>query len=103
MAWLRLTLLTPLPGQAEETRRCLDELENYVAKEEGYLMGGAFFSAEAGPTLGRFSLWRTSEEADRAATLPHVLSLRSQIHALIQPGHIEQLHEVSGARHNIPE
>ena len=103
MAWLRLTLLTPLPGQAEEARRNLDDLENTLAKEEGYLMGGVFFSADAGPDLGRFSLWRTREEADRAATLPHVLALRSQIHTLIQPGHVEQLHEVSGAHHNIPE
>ena len=103
MTWLRLTLVTPLPGQVAEVRRQLDDLENALAKEQGYLLGGVFTSVEASQETGRFSLWRSEEEADRAATLPQVLAIRSQIHALIHPGHIERLDEVTGANHNLPQ
>ena len=103
MVWLRLTLFTPLPGQAAEVRRHLDDLEDTLSTEQGYLLGGVFASAEASQEMGRFSLWRSQEEADRAANLPHVLAVRSQIHNLIHPGHTERLAEVSGVRHNLPE
>ena len=102
MAWLRLTLATPLPGQGPELKRVLGNLENAVAALPGYVMGGVFTSAQNSGEMGRFSIWRTSEDADHAASVQEVIALRSQINGVALPGHHEHLHEISGASHNIP-
>ena len=101
MAWLRLTMAAPHPGQAGEVKQLLDSLENVLAAKPGYLMGGVFTSAQGTGEMGRFSLWRTGEDADRASSDQEVLAMRSQINALVA-AHSEHLHEISGASHNIP-
>lgn len=99
MAWMRLTLATPMPGARAEVLSILNDLENTVSQGKGFIMGGVFTSDGE---VGRFSLWETQEEADHASSSEHVIALRSHLHNLIEAGHIEQLSEVSGASHNIP-
>ena len=100
MAWMRLTLTTPIPGAREEVLSILNNLENAVYQGKGFIMGGVFTSDGE---VGRFSLWETQEEADSASSSEHVIALRSHLHNLIEAGHVEQLSEISGANHNIPK
>ena len=79
----------------------LDDLENTLSQTNGFILGGVFTSGDG--EVGRFSLWETHEDADRASSSEHVIALRSHLHNLVEPGHIEQLAEVSGASHNIPK
>lgn len=102
MQALRITIAKPMPGRREELERLFDELEEVFSKQEGYIMGGRFASADASDDIGRFGLWTSPEAADRVANLTPVLALRSRIHLEIQPGHIERLLELSGKPKNVP-
>jgi hypothetical protein len=85
-----------------EVERLLDELDDHLSTQPGYVMGFRFIGHENKEELGRVALWGTHEEADHAATLDHTMSLRAQIHRLIDPGHLETLVEVAGSPKNIP-
>ena len=85
-----------------QVERLLDQLEEHLSALPGYIMGFRFAGHEDADQLGRISLWRTQQEADHAANLTHTLALRSDIHRLIDPGHLETLVEVKGSPKNIP-
>ncbi|MBI2855667.1 MAG: hypothetical protein HYX93_02335 [Chloroflexi bacterium] len=85
-----------------EVERLLDALEDHLSQQTGYIMGFRFVESEDENQVGRVSLWRSHEEADHAATIEHTVALRSRIHRLIDPGHLEVLVEVKGNPKNIP-
>lgn len=100
MAWLRLSLGTPLPGSREEVLRLYSELEDTLATDRGFILGGVIATDDG--EVGRFALWDTRENADRASGAEHVIAVRSQIHNLVEPGHIEHLFQIMESAHNIP-
>jgi hypothetical protein len=79
MAYLRLTLLEPRPGAEAELREVLEDLDASLADAPGLILS---FVLSQGPRLGRASLWLAKDEANREATTPHVLSLRSRLRFL---------------------
>ncbi len=99
MPWLRISLTTPTPGSEAEVEKLFGELENVLSSEPGFVMGGCF---SGGHERGRFSIWNTKEDADKAAAKTNIQMIRSSIHNLIQAGHQESLFEITGAQHNIP-
>ena len=102
MSWMRLTVVTPVPGETDEVLRLLNELESATSALSGFLMGGVFSDSEASDRLGRFALWSSREDADRASAVDRIMALRSELHRRIQAGHVESLFEVSGVSHRLP-
>ena len=85
-----------------DVERFLDELEDHLSVQQGYIMGFRFSGQDDDSQVGRVSLWRSHEDADRAATQEHTVAVRSQIHLLIDPGHLEAIGQVTGNPRNIP-
>ena len=102
MSWMRLTVVTPVRGDASEVSRLLNELEGATAGLPGFLMGGVFTDSEASDRVGRFALWSTRDDADKASSGDRVMALRSELHRRIEAGHLESLFEVSGTSHGLP-
>ncbi len=96
MPALRLSIMVPEPGQRAEVERLLDRLEGLLAKHPGYVMGGRFMAADSANEVGRLGVWRSHADADHAATDDDVIAVRSQIHQLIGPGHLERLYDTVG-------
>ncbi len=86
----RISMMKPLPGRQGEVEKLLDELEEYVSKQEGYILGFRFAGVEDPKEIGRTSLWTSHHHADHVATLNHMVALRARIHRAIQPGHVER-------------
>ena len=85
-----------------EVERLLDDLEEYLSAQTGYVLGFRFANQEDEQEVDRVSLWGSHGDADHAATQDRTMALRSQIHALIDPGHLESLVDVMGNTKNIP-
>ena len=102
MPWLRLTVVTPVAGESAEVQRLLNDIEAATAGLPGFVMGGVFTDSEVSDRMGRFALWATREDADKASSVDRVMSLRSELHLLIQAGHLESLFDVSGSSHGMP-
>ena len=86
-----------------EAGRLLDELDEHLSNQPGYIMGFRFSGHEGEDEIGRVGVWKSHEDADHAAILDHTVALRSQIHRLIEPGHLETLVEITGTPKNIPD
>ena len=86
-----------------EVERLLDDLEGHLSTLAGYVMGFRFAGHEDEDEIGRVSRWRSHAEADRAATLDHTIAVRSEIHRLIDPGHLETFVDIAGNPRNIPD
>ena len=103
MTVARISLMKILPHNRNEVTRLHASLEEFLSKQKGYILGFSFEAIGDTETMGRVSLWASEEDANHAATLDHTVGLRSQIHILTEPGHIEQLVHVSPTAHNIPK
>jgi hypothetical protein len=102
MSWMRLTVVTPVQGEADPVLRLLNELEEATAGLPGFIMGGVFTDSEASERVGRFALWGSREDADKASSVDRVMALRSELHRRIEAGHLESLFEISGSSHSLP-
>lgn len=79
MAFVRLSLLAPVPGHESELRHRLEQLDALLAPVEG-LVFSMVISGEG--RLGRLSVWLSREMADREATSERTLAVRSRIRLL---------------------
>lgn len=95
MAWLRLSLVNPFPASRQEVLRLLNDLENHLTGEAGFVTGGVFVSEDPAGQLGRFTIWESRDDGDRASANQHVMSVESQIHTMIEPGHLENFFEIT--------
>ena len=85
-----------------EVERLLDDLEDHLSKLDGYVMGFRFAGVEDENQVGRVSLWRSHQDADRGAIMDHTVAIRSQIHRLIEAGHLETIVQIKGDPKNVP-
>lgn len=96
MTCMRLTICRAQPGQAHEVERIFHRLDEILSKEDGYITGGYFQAIDSGGEVGRLSLWQSRHLADLASSSEDLIALRSQLHLLIEPGHLEGLYEFTG-------
>src|SRR5437762_299579 len=80
LAWMRLTLVKPLPGNEPEALRLLKELDESIGPAPGLLF--SIVLSRSAPRAGRISLWRSKGEADREVMSDRTLALRSRLHTL---------------------
>jgi hypothetical protein len=80
LAWMRLTLVKPLPGNEPEALRVLKELDESIGPAPGLLF--SIVLSRSAPRAGRISLWRSKGDAERETTSDRALALRSRLHTL---------------------
>jgi hypothetical protein len=104
MPIVRFSLYRPLPGRRAEMERLLDSLEDWLSKQEGYLLGFRFAATDASGDIGRIGIWRSLADADHAADQEHTLAIRAELLRLIDDNgtHIERIFEIRGTPHNLP-
>ena len=80
MAFMRLTMVRPRPGNEQQVRRLMEELDSDLAASPGFIF--SFIIARESRRIGRVSLWRSKEDANREALSPRTLNLMSDLHEL---------------------
>lgn len=90
MAYVRLSLVMPKPGQEARAAGLLDELLDHCRRQPGYETGFRLDPFESGRRLGRLTVWEAKHFADAAANSTHDLSLRSELNLTVEPGSLEE-------------
>ncbi len=90
----RLSVVQALPGRKDEVVRLYKEMDKTLHSHKGFVSSYVFTDPEDPNTVGRFALYQSRDELERAATGEKVFTIRSQIHRAIQPGHIEKVVEI---------
>ena len=106
MSVARISIMRALPirspgyDKKPALEHLLDELEEHLSNQPGYIMGFRFAGHQNEREVGRIALWKSRLEADHAATLEYTIALRSQVHLLIEPGPTETVVEIKGTLKN---
>ncbi|HKS90383.1 MAG TPA: hypothetical protein VJQ83_00540 [Tepidiformaceae bacterium] len=86
MAFMRLSLMTPRPGQEREVSELLDKLLKLYVGRPGFRAAYRLSSdTHSGSTrMGRVSIWDSEEDAHRTAVNDTDIALQSQIKVLCE-------------------
>jgi quinol monooxygenase YgiN len=90
MAFVRLSIMKPARGQAERVESILRDLDATVSKTQGCLQSMLLSADDGTGELGRITIYENEEAANEAANLAHVMALRSELHRIVEPGHVER-------------
>jgi len=89
--YVRLSLVTAKPGHEERVSEIMDGLLEFMATQPGYVRGYKLIRKYPDPRTGRITVWKSEEDADRAAQTQHILSVRSELLQLVEEHfHIER-------------
>jgi len=90
MAYVRLSVVKPRPGSEERTLKLLKALSAATAGSSGWLEDYVLQPHDDSGEIARISIYADESDAEREAATPSVLSLRSELHLVIEPGHRER-------------
>jgi quinol monooxygenase YgiN len=90
MPYIRLSIMKPRRGEEARCEELLRKLDAAVSAHPGcqvtYLMRPHDDSGE----IARLAIYDSEDAADSAANDTHIMALRSEIHLIVEPGHIER-------------
>lgn len=91
MAFMRISLMTPRPGQQEEVSELIEKLLKLYIGRPGFVAAYRLTSDTHSdkPRVGRVSIWESGNDAHRTAVDERDLALQSQIKVLCE----EETHE----------
>ncbi len=90
MTYVRLSVVKPRPGQEERTVEILKALSAATANSPGWQASYVLRPHDDSGDIARISIYDDESSAEREASTPSVLSLRSELHLVIEPGHRER-------------
>ncbi len=90
MAYIRLSVVKPQPGQEERALELLKALSAATASSPGWHANYILRPHDDSGELARISIYDDESSAERAASTPSVLSLRSELRLIIEPGNRER-------------
>lgn len=90
MFYIRISLMSPQKGKRDEVRRLNQEISAFNRTQDGCRDSFAISAADNSGELGRLSIWDSKEAAEGVARHQHHMSLRSELHLAVQPGHAER-------------
>ncbi len=77
--YVRLSLMNPKPGQDERVSRLMDDLLQFFPSQPGFVRAYKLVREYPDPKIGRVTVWKSEQDADKAANQQHVLSTRSEL------------------------
>jgi heme-degrading monooxygenase HmoA len=85
MAYVRVSIMTPIVGQDAEVQRLLDELVKLYQGRPGFITAYRLSpDPHAGTTrMGRISVWETEDAAHRTAAEELDIAFQSQLKGLV--------------------
>jgi quinol monooxygenase YgiN len=86
MAYVRVSIMQPKPGQEARARELIAQLVAYYEQQPGYVRGYRLDHLDSSGRLGRIGVWVSEQDANHAAQTPHDLALRSELNLVVAEG-----------------
>jgi hypothetical protein len=74
------------PGKDLEVAALMDQLVTFYKQQDGFVDGYKLRAADESGDIGRVTVWRSGDDADRVAQSTHVMALRSDLLAIVEEG-----------------
>ena len=90
MAYVRISIVRPHRGQSERVEKLMRDLADSVGKHEGCTQS-LFLKADDGTgEMARIAIYTDAHSSAATANDAHIMAIRSELHLIIEPGHIER-------------
>ena len=86
MAYIRVSIMTPLPEQDQHVIDLLDELVRFYQERPGFITAYRLSPDEHATVrrFGRISAWQSEEDAHRTANEQRDMAIQSQLRLVIE-------------------
>ena len=93
MAYVRISIVRTMRGQSERVETLMRQLAESVAKHEGCTQSMLLQSDDGTGELARVAVYTDAQASAATANDAHIMALRSELHLVIEPGHVERSFE----------
>ncbi len=90
MPYVRISIAKPSTGQSDAVKSLMKRINDSVSAQKGCQTVYMLTPSDNSGELARMAIYDDEESAETAANSQTVMSLRSQMHQIIEPGHIER-------------
>ena len=92
MAFVRVSIMVPKPGQEARVQELLDDLVKFYKGRHGFITAWRLATDPHATVkrMGRISVWETEEDAHRTASEQRDLSLQSELKLAVEDGTHEE-------------
>lgn len=90
MPYIRLSIAKPLRGQEARLEELMRKLTALSAEQEGCIETFLLKPHDDSGEIARISVYRDEGVAEHAANSASFMALRSELHLVAEPGHVER-------------
>ena len=90
MGYIRLSIVHPHKGEAARVEKLMRELADAAKATPGCTASYLLSAHDQSGEIARIAVYETEAAANAAANSQHMLSVRSELHLHIDPGHVER-------------
>jgi heme-degrading monooxygenase HmoA len=90
MSYFAISIASPLPGHHAEAEMINQELMEFAKTLDGCIGAYALKANDGSEDVARVSIWETEEHANRGIQSLHAMALRSELHLLVRPEHLDR-------------
>lgn len=90
MPYVRLSIATPRRGDEDRLAGIMQQLAEAAASHPGCLQSYVMRPHDESGEIARLAVYADEHAAESTANSEHMLALRSQMHLLCEPGHVER-------------
>jgi quinol monooxygenase YgiN len=91
MAYIRISIARPRPGQEKRLAELQQSIADFVSKQPGCERSYVMRPQDNSGEVARITIWDNESQAEAVANSDHMLSLRSELNlAAAEGGHTER-------------
>jgi quinol monooxygenase YgiN len=90
MTYIRISIAKPSAGQDAAVEGLMRRVNDFVSAQDGCLSAQIMKPGDNSGEVARIAIYTDQDSAEKAANSQTVLSLRSEMHQLIEAGHSER-------------
>lgn len=90
MPYVRLSIARPRRGDEARLTEIMQQLANEATAHPGCLQSYVMRPHDQSGEIARLAIYADESAAEATAASQHMLALRSQMHLLSEPGHVER-------------
>ncbi|MGE5595055.1 MAG: antibiotic biosynthesis monooxygenase [Hyphomicrobiales bacterium] len=90
MPYIRLSVARPIRGQEKRMEELMRRLADLIGESEGCLESYLLRPHDDSGEIARIAIYKDEESAEHAANNDTIMAIRSEMHLISEPGHIER-------------
>ena len=90
MPYVRISIAKPSASQNDAVESLMTRINDYVSAQDGCVSAYLMKPRDQSGEIARMAIYDDEDSAEKAANSQTVLSLRSEMHQIIEAGHTER-------------